>query len=142
VRDPAYELNYWDGRAEEQALKEQAGKGGRLNSGNARAYAQTLTERLDPRLRQLVEERDIQALPPQVKGAALVVPIGLLRPKTGQASAGSAEDALARAEVERLAMQAVFAAEARWAETRLTCRPQRSVTISKAATPPPDTYIS
>jgi hypothetical protein len=46
-----------------------------------------------------------------VKGAALVVPIGLLRPKTGQAPAGFAEDALARAEVERLAMQAVFAAE-------------------------------
>jgi hypothetical protein len=105
------EINYWDGRAEELALKEQAGKGGRLNSGNARAYAQTLTERLDRRLRQLVEERDIQALPPQVKGAALVVPIGLLRPKTGQAPAGFAEDALARAEVERLAMQAVFAAE-------------------------------
>jgi hypothetical protein len=66
--------NYWDGRAEELALKEQAGKGGRLNSGNARAYAQTLTERLDRRLRQLIEERDIQALPPQVKGAAFVVP--------------------------------------------------------------------
>lgn len=105
------EINYWDGRAEELALKEQAGKGGRLNSGNARAYAQTLTERLDRRLRQLVEERDIQALPPQVKGAALVVPIGLLRPRTGPPPAGFAEDAVARAEVERLAMQAVFAAE-------------------------------
>lgn len=105
------EINYWDGRAEELALKEQAGKGGRLNSGNARAYAQTLTERLDRRLRQLVEERDIQALPPQVKGAALVVPIGLLRPRSSQPFTGFAEDALARAEVERLAMQAVFAAE-------------------------------
>ena len=52
------EINYWDGRAEELALKERAGKGGRLNSGNARAYAQTLTERLDRRLRQLVEERE------------------------------------------------------------------------------------
>ncbi|MGJ4924378.1 helicase-related protein [Bradyrhizobium oligotrophicum] len=105
------EINFWDGRAEELALKEQAGKGGRLNSGNARAYAQTLTERLDRRLRQLVEERDIQALPPQVKGAALIVPIGLLRPRTAQPPDGFAEDALARAEVERLAMQAVFAAE-------------------------------
>jgi hypothetical protein len=73
------EINYWDGRAEEIALREQAGKGGRLNSGNARAYAQTLTERLDRRLRQLAEERDIQALPPLVRGAALVVPIGLLK---------------------------------------------------------------
>jgi len=105
------EINYWDGRAEELALKEQAGKGGRLNSGNARAYAQTLTERLDRRLRQLVEERDIQALPPQVKGAALIIPIGLLKPKTGVAPTGFAEDERARAEVERLAMQAVFASE-------------------------------
>lgn len=105
------EISYWDGRADELALKEQAGKGGRLNSGNARAYAQTLTERLDRRLRQLAEERDIQALPPQVKGAALVVPIGLLRPKATQSPADFAEDALARAEVERLAMRAVIAAE-------------------------------
>jgi hypothetical protein len=30
------EIAYWDGRAEELALKEQAGKGGRLNSANAR----------------------------------------------------------------------------------------------------------
>ena len=105
------EINYWDGRAEELALKEQAGKGGRLNSGNARAYAQTLTERLDRRLRQLNEERDIQALPPLVKGAALVVPIGLLRPPTGLAPDGFAEDALARQAIERLAMEAVLASE-------------------------------
>lgn len=105
------EINYWDGRAEELALKEQVGKGGRLNSGNARAYAQTLTERLDRRLRQLTEERDIQALPPQIKGAALVIPGGLLVPKTGEAPAGFAEDALARQEIERAAMEAVMAAE-------------------------------
>ncbi len=105
------EISYWDGRAEELMLKEQAGKGGRLNSGNARATAQNLSDRLDKRLRQLNEERDIQALPPQVKGAALVVPIGLLRPKAGSAPNGFAEDALARQQVERLAMEAVFSAE-------------------------------
>jgi hypothetical protein len=105
------EINYWDGRAEELALKEQAGKGGRLNSGNARAYAQTLTERLDRRLRQLTEERDIQALPPLVKGAALVVPVGLLRPAGAAPPEGFAEDALARQEIERVAMEAVMAAE-------------------------------
>ena len=105
------EINYWDGRAEELALKEQAGKGGRLNSGNARAYAQTLTERLDRRLRQLTEERDIQALPPLVKGAALVVPVGLLRRAGAAVPEGFAEDALARQEIERLAMEAVMATE-------------------------------
>jgi hypothetical protein len=77
------EIAFWDGRADELALKEQAGKGGRLNSGNARAYAQTLTERLDRRIRQLSEERDIQAMRPLVKGAALIVPIGVLRPQPG-----------------------------------------------------------
>jgi superfamily II DNA or RNA helicase len=105
------EINYWDGRAEELALKEQAGKGGRLNSSNARAYAQMLTERLDRRLRQLNEERDIQALPPLVKGAALVVPIGLLRPVGALVAKGFAEDTLARQEIERAAMEAVMAAE-------------------------------
>jgi superfamily II DNA or RNA helicase len=106
------EISYWDGRAEELALKEQAGKGGRLNSSNARAYAQTLTERLDRRLRQLTEERDIQALPPLVRGAALVIPASLLRPPAGaSAPEGFAEDALARREIERLAMEAVLIAE-------------------------------
>jgi superfamily II DNA or RNA helicase len=104
------EISYWDGRAEELMLKEQAGKGGRLNSGNARATAQTMADRLERRLRQLNEERDIQALPPQVKGAALVVPIGLLRP-TPMFGGGFAEDALARQKIERLAMDAVFASE-------------------------------
>jgi hypothetical protein len=68
-----HEINYWDGRAEELALKEQAGKGGRLNSGNARAYAHA-DGAAGPPPGQLMEERDIQALPPLVKGAALVVP--------------------------------------------------------------------
>src|SRR5271169_6842581 len=45
------EIAYWDGRAEELALKEQAGKGGRLNSSNARAYAQLLEGRRERRLR-------------------------------------------------------------------------------------------
>jgi hypothetical protein len=105
------EINYWDGRAEELALKEQAGKGGRLNSGNARAYAQTLTDRLDRRLRQLTEERDIQALPPLVKGAALVVSARLLGPAGAVVPEDFAEDMLARQEVERVAMETVMAAE-------------------------------
>lgn len=105
------EIAHWDGRADELMLKEQAGKGGRLNSSNARTTAQTMADRLDKRLRQLNEERDIQALPPQVKGAALVVPIGLLRPRASAAPNGFSEDSLARQEIERLAMQAVFSAE-------------------------------
>lgn len=120
------EINYWDGRADELALKEQAGKGGRLNSGNARTYAQTLTDRLDRRLRQLAEERDIQALPPLVKGAALVVPVRLLRREGTAAPDGFAEDALARKKIEQLAMDAVIAAE------RALGREPRDVSAAKA----------
>jgi hypothetical protein len=70
------------------------------------AYAQSLTERLDRRLRQPNEERDIHALPPLVRGAALVVPLGLLR------HAGVAvPEGFADKEVERLAMEPVMAAE-------------------------------
>jgi superfamily II DNA or RNA helicase len=104
------EIHHWDGRAAELELKEQAGKTPRLNPANARATAQALAGRLERRLRQLNEERDIQALPPLVKGGALVVPVGLLRPK-GAAPEHFAEDALARQEIERLAMNAVMAAE-------------------------------
>jgi superfamily II DNA or RNA helicase len=105
-----WEIHHWDNRAAELELKEQAGKTPRLNSANARATAQALASRLERRLRQLNEERDIQALPPLVKGGALVVPIRLLRPK-GAAPDHFAEDALARQQVERLAMAAVMAAE-------------------------------
>jgi superfamily II DNA or RNA helicase len=104
------EIHHWDGRAAELELKEQAGKTPRLNSANARATAQALAGRLERRLRQLNEERDIQALPPLVKGGALVVPVSPLRPK-GAAPDHFAEDALARQEIERLAMNAVMAAE-------------------------------
>jgi Domain of unknown function (DUF3883) len=62
-------------------------------------------------LRQLAEERDIQALPPLVKGAALVVPARLLGSADAAVPEGFAEDAIARREIERVAMDAVMAAE-------------------------------
>ncbi len=46
-----------------------------------------------------------------MKGAALVLPLALLRPAAAPTPNGFAEDALARQEVERLAMQAVMVAE-------------------------------
>jgi len=62
------------------------------------------------RLAEIQKERAITPQPPVVRGGALIVPIGLLRKRLGQPAPQPAPDA-DRAEVERLAMQAVMAAE-------------------------------
>ena len=71
------EINYWDHRAEELKLQEQAGKtGARLNSGEARKRADMLQARLRKRLEELKLEAQISPLPPVVLGGLLVVPRG------------------------------------------------------------------
>ncbi len=73
------EITYWDHRAEELKVQEQAGKtGARLNSGEARKRADDLQARLQKRLEELKQEAQISALPPVVLGGVLVVPQGLL----------------------------------------------------------------
>ena len=85
------EITYWDHRAEQLKLQEQAGKtGARLNSGEARKRADLLQGRLQKRLEDLKLEAQISPLPPVVLGGMLVVPIGLLMAMTGQAAAYSA----------------------------------------------------
>ncbi len=73
------EITYWDHRAEQLKLQEQAGKTGtRLNSGEARKRADDLQARLHRRLEELKLEAQISPLPPVVLGGLLVVPRGLL----------------------------------------------------------------
>ncbi len=73
------EITYWDHRAEQLKLQEQAGKtGARLNSGEARKRADTLQVRLQKRLAELKLEAQISPLPPVVLGGLLVLPIGLI----------------------------------------------------------------
>lgn len=73
------EITYWDHRAEQLKLQEQAGKmGARLNSAEARKRADLLQARLEKRLHELQLEAQISPLPPVVLGGVLVVPIGLL----------------------------------------------------------------
>ena len=109
------EINYWDARAARLREEERAGKEQRINAQNAEATAARLVERLHRRQSELDRERQISALPPVLKGAALVIPGGLFRAKLQPASAskttGFAEDPILRAESERKAMEAVFAAE-------------------------------
>ncbi|ABC75918.1 helicase-related protein [Syntrophus aciditrophicus] len=79
------EITYWDHRAEQLKLQEQAGKiGARLNSGEARKRADLLQGRLQKRLEDLKLEAQIPPLPPVVLGGMLVVPQGLLMAMKGQ----------------------------------------------------------
>jgi SNF2 family DNA or RNA helicase len=78
------EITYWDHRAEELKLQEQAGKpNDRLNSGEARKRADNLQARLHKRLEELDLEARISPLPPVVLGGLLVVPKGLLAAMKG-----------------------------------------------------------
>ena len=78
------EITYWDHRAEQLKLQEQAGNlNARLNSGEARKRADGLQARLQKRLDELKLEAQISPLPPVVLGGMLVVPMGLLAAMTG-----------------------------------------------------------
>jgi superfamily II DNA or RNA helicase len=106
------EINYWDHRAEDLKLQEQAGKvNAKINSAKARARADDLQARLSKRMEQLAQERRLSPLPPVVVGGALVVPMGLLQRLQGKRQ--SVVDAFAKEtkRVELLAMDAVMAAE-------------------------------
>ncbi len=80
------EINYWDHRAEELKLQEQANRpNARLNSQEARKRADTLQARLEKRLADLKLEKQLIPLPPVVLGGVLIVPQELLRRMQGQA---------------------------------------------------------
>jgi hypothetical protein len=79
------EISYWDHRAEELKLQEQAGKvNARLNSQEARRRADDLQTRLQRRMEQLRLECQISALPPIVLGGLIVVPVGLIAKMCGR----------------------------------------------------------
>ena len=79
------EITFWDHRAEELKLQEQAGKpNAKLNSGEARKRADNLQGRLEKRLAELKVEAQISPLPPVVLGGVLVVPAGLLDAMSGR----------------------------------------------------------
>ncbi|MGI6086503.1 MAG: helicase-related protein [Kiritimatiellia bacterium] len=106
------EISYWDHQAEQLKQQEQAGKANaKINSGKARQRADDLTMRLRRRMEELQQERRITPLPPNVLGAALVIPAGLLvRMEDGSTAPAHAKETRA---VEQVAMEAVMAAERR-----------------------------
>ena len=107
------EINHWDHRTQELKARERAGHRTRLSADQAAARANELADRLQRRRAELSRERDISALPPQVRGGAIVVPAGLLRKVTVDETVAGLRQTHAdgRAIVERLAMEAVMAAE-------------------------------
>ena len=79
------EIGYWDHRAEELKIQEQAGRiNARLNSQEARRRADDLQARLQRRIEELNLESQISALPPVVLGGMVVVPQGLLMAMKGR----------------------------------------------------------
>ncbi|WP_376795512.1 helicase-related protein [Thermogemmatispora sp.] len=120
----SHEIIYWDQRAVQLQEAERQGKvNASLNANQAKQRSDDLHQRLEQRMRELEEERQLKPLPPQVVGIALVVPAGLLeeyRRAKGLAGPPAEETAAAEAEdlglerdptVERRAMEAVMACE-------------------------------
>lgn len=115
------EIGFWDQRAVELAAQESAGKSrSKLNSGNARTRAETLSERLQKRMDDLKKERQIIARPPTILGGALIVPSGYFKKQSLPSEPSepfqvNEPPALFghqnRSEVERLAMEAVMKRE-------------------------------
>jgi superfamily II DNA or RNA helicase len=96
------EITYWDHRAEQLKLQEQAGKAGaRLNSQEARRRADDLQVRLERRLAELDREAQVSALPPVVLGALVVVPIGLVATMSGRSLGSFAASADTQASASR-----------------------------------------
>ena len=110
------EIAYWDNRAEELKARELAGKAARggLNSGKARQRCEALQSRLRLRIEELEQERQVASAPPVIHGGALIVPHGMLLRLGATTPPGEPDPAtfgFTRDEVERLAVDAVLAAE-------------------------------
>jgi superfamily II DNA or RNA helicase len=106
------EINYWDQRSVQLRLQEQSGKtNARLNSAKAQQRADELASRLQKRLIDLEQERQLSPLPPVVVGGALIIPAGLLQQLQGKQKAEPGQFAKETRRVEQLAMAAVMATE-------------------------------
>jgi superfamily II DNA or RNA helicase len=89
------EISYWDHRAEDLKLQEQAGKpNARLNSDEARKRADGLQARLEKRMDDLKLEAQISPLPPVVLGGLLIVPAGLIAAMSGKPLPAAAKAAV------------------------------------------------
>lgn len=105
------EINYWDNRAEEIRLKEEAGAQPKINSDNALRRRDDLIARLQKRMTELDEERRLSRTPPVVVGGALIIPVGFLQAQDAANGGTPAMFARETARVEKAGMDAVMDAE-------------------------------
>lgn len=103
------EINYWSDRYIKLTDDVAAGKQPRMQPQMASRRVDELTERLDQRKRELEAMKNVVSSTPVVIGGALVIPNGLLALRKGETA--NLPDAAARAHVEKVAMNAVIAAE-------------------------------
>lgn len=102
------ESNYWYSEHTRLEALERGGTIGRVRAEAALSQARRLEERLERRLQELDEATQLNAVPAVFRGAALVVPSAML---AGEPPAGARTSRVD--EVERRAVEAVFAAERR-----------------------------
>ncbi|MGE5333436.1 MAG: helicase-related protein [Nitrososphaerota archaeon] len=110
------EITFWDKRANDLKEQELKGKKPKLNSGNARERAERLAARLQKRMAELAEEKQVIAQTPLVIAGALIVPAARLAAVMPTPSLDGAEmavtaDAAAKRRTELAAMAAVMAWE-------------------------------
>lgn len=106
------EINYWDHRAAELRLQSEAGKTPKMNPDQAGRRADELQRRRTSRLAELDREEQLQASPPVIAGAALIVPLSMLVDLGLVPGGGSKRNEVVDTEgVERRAVDAVLAAE-------------------------------
>jgi hypothetical protein len=105
------EIQHWDHRAHELKQQQLAGRQPRMNPDRARHRADELQARLKRRMTELDQERQLSPLPPVIVGGALVIPRGLLDRLRGVRQAEPELFAMNRERVERIAVDAVLAAE-------------------------------
>jgi superfamily II DNA or RNA helicase len=103
------EINYWSDRYIKLHDDVNAGKQPRMQPEMARRRVDELTARLEQRKSELMALKNVVSSTPIVIGGALVIPQGLLSMRKGETQ--FSVDAVARARVERVAMNAVMEAE-------------------------------
>ena len=106
------EINYWDNRANELKLQEEAGRPmAKINSALARQRADDFVERLEKRMAELKQELSVAPMPPTVIGGALVIPQGLLDRLQDKTVTTIEVSQAERERIDKLAMAAVMEAE-------------------------------
>lgn len=106
------EISYWDSRANDLKLQEEAGRPmAKINSAMARQRADEFAERLKRRMAELEQELSVSPMPPSVIGGALVIPQGLLDQLGNETTEAVEVSQTDRERIDKLAVAAVMEAE-------------------------------